>query len=90
MQGDSAVHNRGGLSSKALEIVIGRSFKAHALDTSLIRRVRPGVFLYEWLCQRRYRFVTSSKTREGRSLLALCSVNRRLTTVDSFHSPSPL
>lgn len=44
MQGDSAVHNRGGLSSKALEIVIGRSFKALALDTSLVRRVRPGVF----------------------------------------------
>lgn len=44
MQGDSAVHNGGGLSSKALWIVSGCSFKAHALAPPSVRRVRPGVF----------------------------------------------
>lgn len=74
MQGDSAVHNGGGLSSKTLEIVSGCSFKAHTLDTSSVRRVRPGVFLSR-VCQRRYMYVTSSKAPQGRCLLASCSVN---------------
>jgi hypothetical protein len=69
MQGDSTLHNRGGLSPRGLEIVIGHSFEAYALDTSLVRRVRPGVFLVNGRVNAGTD-LSRVQRLEGRSLLA--------------------